>query len=132
MREKANEEGVSHDDEEFQNMLKGFMHVKTIPRECLDKEVINFSSLKVSSLTEDTDVRWDSGSAMGIASDCRGVARVDRSDEAKQSVILKGPKAGAPGCEGRGPVVCRTPIEGVPHGCVKCESCGGVGKRHTR
>ena len=104
MREKANEEGVSYGNEEFQNMLKGFMYVKTIPRERLDKEVMDFSSLKVSNLTGmDTDVCWDSGSAMGITTDCRDMVYVDRSEKAKESVILKGPSVGKPGCEGRGP-----------------------------
>ena len=119
VREKANEEGVSHGNDEFQNLLKGFMYVKTIPRERMDKEVIDFSSLKVSNLMDmETDVCWDSGSAMGISTDLRDMVYVDSSDKAKESVILKGPSVGKPGCEGRGPLVYRKLIDGVPHGYI--------------
>ena len=58
---------------------------------------------------------------MGITTDCRDMVYVDRSDKAKESVILKGPSVGKPGCEGRGPLVYRTSIDGVPHGLIHPE-----------
>ena len=101
VREKASEAGVNIGNDELQQFLKGFMYVKTIPRERIDKDIVDISSLNVSHLMDmDSDVCWDSGSAMGITTDERGMVYVDKSAKAKESVILKGPSAGKPGCEG--------------------------------
>jgi hypothetical protein len=54
-----------------------------------------------------TDACYDAGSAEGITTEVKVFLMIDRSFIARESVSMRGPSVGTPGCEGRGPITCR-------------------------
>ena len=77
------------------------MMIRCIPRFINSPTVLNIPAMNTSDLVNmETDVCWDSGSAMGITTDPDDMVFVDSSESAKESVMLKGPSVGKPGCVG--------------------------------
>jgi hypothetical protein len=119
IKSKVDKDNKDGDDTSLQDYLKTFMAVRCIPREVNGPTVINVPALQTTDLVNmESDVCWDSGSAMGITTDPDDMVDVDSSESAQQSVILRGPCVGTPGCVGRGTLVYRCTIGGVPYGLV--------------
>ena len=58
------------------------------------------------------------GSGTGITTDVDDMVYVDDSRQAKDSVRIKGPSVGSPGCSGRGALVYRRELNGVQYGII--------------
>ena len=61
---------------------------------------------------------YDSGSGTGITTERDDMVWVNDSKAAKVSVRIRGPSVGQPGCEGRGPIVFRKVVNGIPYGII--------------
>ena len=100
MKKQLTEGGGSSsvDDSELTELLKGFMFVKTIPRNCVGggKKLVEISALAASPLLRMTDVYEDTGSATGISTDPADMPYVDRSVAAQESILIRGPSVGTP------------------------------------
>ena len=119
IKSKAESDGKEVDDNNLQDYLKSFMAVRCIPRSTRNPTVVNIPALQISDLVNmKTDVCWDSGSAMGISTDPNDMVYIDTSESARDSVVLRGPSVGTPGCLGRGALVYRCLVGGVPYGLV--------------
>jgi hypothetical protein len=115
--------GKDLDDDELRTCIASFCFVKTMPRECSEVLEIEIPALATSDLIDmNKHACYDSGSGTGIATE-RDVTHddmvwVNDSKQAKDSVRTRGPSVGAPGCEGRGALVHRKELGGVPHGAI--------------
>ena len=65
------------------------------------------SAMATSPLLSMTDAAYDTGSAEGITTERRDFLWVDDSIAAKESVSIRGPSVGTPGCVARGPLIYR-------------------------
>ena len=90
--------------DELDELVKGFLTVRTIPREIKDDEVLNLSALN-SSLLDMKSFAYDTGASEGISTNFDDFVIVDDSREMKESVRIQGPSVGTPNCLGRGPLV---------------------------
>ena len=118
IKKKAEKDGKGVDDTDLQDYLKSFMMIKATPRSYRGQIVINVPVMQADLVDMSTDVCWDSGSAMGITTDPDDMVSIDTSESAQQSVMLRGPSVGTPGCKGRGTLVYRCSIGGVPYGLI--------------
>jgi hypothetical protein len=116
MQKKAKErDGRDLDDNDLGAYLSSLMHIRTYG-DTIHVQVSNMATSALLNMSE--HACWDSGAGSGITTDSNDLAWLDESQEAKGSVIIRGPSVGAPECGGRGPLVYRTIVEGVPHGLV--------------
>ena len=112
-------DGKDLDDEELRTYIASFCFVKTIPRECSEVLDIEIPALATSDLIDmNKHACYDSGSGTGITTMRDDMVWVNDSKAAKDSVRIRGPSVGAPGCEGRGALVFRKEVDGVPYGIV--------------
>lgn len=120
IKKKAKErDGRDLDDSELGDYISSLMLVRTIPRHCGEQVVINVSALTASSLLDvEKHACWDSGAETGITTEASDMAWVDTSEEARKSIRIRGPSVGTPQCGGRGPIIYRVKVRGVPHGLV--------------
>ena len=122
VKKKAQKEGREMDDDDLSNFIASCCYVRTIPRNMVeDKDAmeVEISAMAVKDLLDvEHHFCHDSGSAAGISTRKEDFVWLDESDKAKRSVNIRGPSVGAPGCEGRGPLVYRVEMGGVPHGLV--------------
>ena len=65
------------------------------------------SAMATSPLLSMTNAAHDTGSAEGITTERRDFLWVDDSIAAKESVSIRGPSVGTPGCVARGPLIYR-------------------------
>ena len=120
IKNKAKErDGKDLDDEELNTYIASFCYVKTIPRECSEVLEIEVPAMATSDLIDmDRHACHDSGSGTGITTDPEDMVGVNDSKEAKASVTIRGPSVGKPGCLGRGALVYRKELDGIPYGVV--------------
>ena len=122
VKKKAQKEGREMDDDDLSNFIASCCYVRTIPRNMVDDKdamEIDISAMAVKDLLDvEQYFCHDSGSAAGISTRKEDFVWLDESDKAKRSVNIRGPSVGAPGCEGRGPLVYRIEMGGVPYGLV--------------
>ena len=112
-------DGKDLDDEELRTYIASFCFVKTIPRECSEVLEIEIPALATSDLIDmNKHACYDSGSGTGITTERDDMVWVNDSKQAKDSVRIRGPSVGAPGCEGRGALVYRKELDGVPYGVI--------------
>lgn len=78
-----------------------------MPREQAGTQEVEVSVMTTSPLLNMTEAAYDTASAEGITTDERDLLTVDRSATARESVSIRGPSVGTPGCEGRGPIIYR-------------------------
>ena len=118
-KKAADRDGKDLDEQELQDYLASLMFVKTIPRECSEVLEIDVPMMATSSLLNmKRHVCYDSGSGTGITTDMDDMVYVDDSKQAKDSVRIKGPSVGSPGCSGRGALVYRRELNGVQYGII--------------
>ena len=80
------------------------------------------SEMATSDLLDgDKQMCYDTGAAAGVSTVRGDFVWLDESTQAKQSVNIRGPSVGKPGCEGRGPLVYRREVDGVPYGLIDPE-----------
>jgi hypothetical protein len=92
------------DQDEIEDILKGFLMVRTIPREPLimaSEEITAMNSVLIDLAL----VAFDTGAAQGISTSRDDFTYLDTSEKCKNSVSINGPSVGTPHCEGRGPLV---------------------------
>jgi hypothetical protein len=120
IKKKAKErDGRDLDDTELGDYISSLMSVRTIPRHCDDVLDIDVSALTASSLLDvEKHACWDSGAGTGITTEASDLAWIDSSESAKKSLRIRGPSVGTPTCGGRGPIIYRVKVKGVPHGLV--------------
>ena len=107
------------DDNELNQYIASFCFVKTIPRECFEVLDIDVPAMATSDLIDmDQHACYDSGSGTGITTERSDMVWVNDSKAAKNSVKIRGPSVGKPGCEGRGALVFRKVVNGIPYGIV--------------
>ena len=78
-----------------------------MPRELAGVQEVEVSAMSTSPLLNMTDACYDTGSAEGITTEVKDFLMIDRSVIARESVSIRGPSVGTPGCEGRGPIIYR-------------------------
>ncbi len=123
-------DGKDLDDDELRTYIASFCFVKTIPRECSEVLDIEIPALATSDLIDmNKHACYDSGSGTGITTIRDDMVWVNDSKAAKDSVRIRGPSVGAPGCEGRGALVFRKEVDGVPYGIVHPEWGAGQSRR---
>ena len=91
--------------------------IRTIPRELSRSKEISLSMLNMKLHQNETFV-YDTGSAEGISTCKSDFYRLDTSEVAKESAIIKGPSVGAPICGGRGSLIFLFDIKGIQMGLV--------------
>jgi hypothetical protein len=69
-------------------------------------------------LHQDDTFVYDTGSAEGISTCEFDFYRLDTSEDAKESAIIKGPRVGAPICGGRGSLIFLFDVKGIKMGLV--------------
>ena len=123
IKKKAKErDGRELDDNDLADYISSLMTIQTIPRHCDEPITMNVSTLKASSLLDTEKFAcWDSGAGTGISTDPNDFAWIDTSEKAVKSVHIRGPSVGTPLCGGRGPLIYRAILNGVPHGLVHPE-----------
>jgi hypothetical protein len=115
IKKAKDRDGKDLDGDDLGSYLSSLMMMRTYG----DTITIQVSNMATSSLLDmDNHTCWDSGAGSGISTDPNDLAWLDESSEAKGSVQIRGPSVGAPECGGRGPLIYRTIIDGVPHGLV--------------
>ncbi len=93
------------------------MGIRTVPREFSRSKEISLSMLNMKLHQDDTFV-YDTGSAEGISTCESDFYRLDTSEDAKESAIIKGPSVGAPICGGRGSLIFLFDVKGIKMGLV--------------
>ena len=110
------------DDNELRKMLTDIWHIRTIPRDRRGPVEVVVSEMATSDLLDgDKQMCYDTGAAAGVSTMRGDFVWLDESTQAKQSVNIRGPSVGKPGCEGRGPLVYRREVDGVPYGLIDPE-----------
>ena len=87
------------DQDDIDELVKGFLMVFTIPREPIkiDSETVGILG---TSLVDMDSFAFDTGAGEGISTDRNDFVFLDCSDACKQSAIINGPSVGTPTCEG--------------------------------
>ena len=94
---------------------------------------VDVSSMAVKDLLDvEHHFCHDSGSAAGISTKRDDFVWFDESEAAKRVGHIRGPSVGAPGCEGRGPLVYRVEQDGVPYGLIDPEGVGAAAEMNFR
>jgi hypothetical protein len=90
--------------DEIDELVRGFLMARTIPRECIcdGKQVINALN---TCLVDMTTFAFDTGAGEGISTSKDDFVYLDTSDKSRNSCTIQGPSVGSPTCEGRGPLV---------------------------
>jgi hypothetical protein len=140
VKKKARTEGKELDDSELSDFIASCCYVRTIPRNVVDEDdvmEVDVTSMAVKGLLDvEHHFCHDSGSASdsaaGTSTKRDDFVWFDESEAAKKSVHVRGPSVGAPGCEGRGPLVCRVEKNGVPHGLIDPEGVGAAAEMNFR
>ena len=136
VKKKARKEGKELDDRELSDFIASCCYVRTIPRNVVDDDdvmEVDVSSMAVKDLLDvEHHFCHDSGSAAGISTKRDDFVWFDESEAAKKSVHIRGPSVGAPGCEGRGPLVYRVEQDGVPYGLIDPEGVGAAAEMNFR
>ena len=106
-------------ESELDTIIRGFcmISIRTIPRELSRSKEISLSMLNMKLHQNETFV-YDTGSAEGISTCKSDFYRLDTSEVAKESAIIKGPSVGAPICGGRGSLIFLFDIKGIQMGLV--------------
>jgi hypothetical protein len=90
--------------DELDQMVRGFLMVRTIPRECSKDSILTLSAMN-AALVDMKCFAYDTGAGEGISTSEDDFVYLDKSPEAIQSVTIQGPSVGTPTCVGRGPLV---------------------------
>ena len=104
LKAKVVKEIKDSNQDDIDQLVAGFLMVRTIPREFVNDEtqVVNAMS---TCLNDMDSFAYDTGAGEGISTNKDDFYFLDDSDKVKKSVTIKGPSIGAPECEGRGPLV---------------------------
>lgn len=130
LKDKLKSEEKGDDDNDLRDYMKSILCVWTIPQTPGNQSESRLPVFSTSQLVRmEDEVCYDSGSAMGISTSVNDFVYLDRSREAKDSVTLNGPSVGTPGCGGRGALVFRIELNGVPYGLVHPGGVLAVGDR---
>jgi hypothetical protein len=110
---------VDDTESELDTLIRGFcmMGIRTVPRVFSRSKETSLSMLNMKLHQDDTFV-YDTGSAEGISTFESNFYRLDTSEEAKDSAIIKGPGVGAPLCGGRGSLIFISDIKSIKMGMV--------------
>jgi hypothetical protein len=90
--------------DELDDLVRGFLVVRTIPREYTGDSVLTLSAMN-AALVDMKCFAYDTGAGEGISTNEDDFVYLDRSPEAVKSVMIQGPSVGTPTCVGRGPLV---------------------------
>ena len=90
--------------DELDDIVRGFLMVRTIPREVADNGILELNALS-SSLIDMGHFAYDTGAGEGISTNPDDFVFVDDSMMMRESVKIQGPSVGTPACIGRGPLV---------------------------
>ena len=94
----------SKSNDEIDELVRGFLMVRTIPRELSIDECESFTALN-TTLVDLNSFAYDTGAGEGISTCPGDFVSIDRSEKMTSSVKIQGPSVGTPTCIGRGPLV---------------------------
>jgi hypothetical protein len=101
-KKNRNESKDSDSDED--SWLAALMMMSTIPRLLKTRVTVDIRSVGLTPLHDMTNVGMDSCSGTSISTRRHDFLWLDQSEEAKESVLVRGPSVGSPACGGRGPI----------------------------
>jgi hypothetical protein len=94
----------SKSNDEIDELVRGFLMVRTIPRELSVDACESFTALNTALVDLDS-FAYDTGAGEGISTCPDDFVSIDRSEKMTSSVKIQGPSVGTPTCIGRGPLV---------------------------
>jgi len=132
LKKRAKKDRKSVDDSDLRSYINSILFIRTIPRTQTGRMEVNVSAMATELLDTENGMCQDSGSGAFISTDKRDFVYLDESAAAKDSVAIRGPSVGAPGCGGIGALVYRCKVDGVPYGILNPDGIKAEGDVHFR
>jgi hypothetical protein len=107
----------SKSNDEIDEMVRGFLMVRTIPREVSVEKSDHITALN-TALVDLNSFAYDTGAGEGISTRPEDFVYINQSPQMTASVKIQGPSVGTPTCLGRGPLVYMFGIGGIRFGLI--------------